>query len=66
MLVSRDQENTMRTLANQPLLESVRCVFGLHKWSQWGPVQKTTYSAWPLQESSCVLCNKIRMRKINV
>lgn len=57
-----DNENVIRALTDQPLIEPLRCHVGFHKWTEW--VTEKTRDEFGLggvfQASHCVLCGRIR------
>ena len=60
-----DPDDTFRTLAGQPVpVRRVWCRVGFHLWTPWSEAKKVAWTAYYVQESSCVVCNQSRIRKI--
>lgn len=55
-----EKENTFRTLAEQTLLIKSRwCLFGFHRWTQYGPPKSRKESVYHVdyQVRQCASCN---------
>lgn len=60
-----EKENTLRTLADQPLLvKRWQCIFGIHQWEQWSSpyVPKGQYLMY--QQRFCNSCKKFHVKRI--
>jgi len=60
-----EAENTFRTLKEQtPLIKSIWCYIGLHRWTMWGkPISRTEggYNI-DLQTRTCSSCNQVGIK----
>ena len=61
-----DHENTARRLRGElPILQSIWCQLGLHRWTIWSePYQKTDDRQIQRQKRSCVHCNRTQERHL--
>ena len=65
-----EHENTVRALKDEsPLVNSVWCRFGIHRWTQWNKgqwIKDKDYSSIQhyVLNKRCVHCNTLKIKKV--